>query len=125
MKKQPTDLEHIEQAELFKWAAKNLEAMPELWLLNGSLNGVRLKPIQAVMAKRSGMKKGFPDINLPVKRGKFGALYIEMKRIYPKGTVKDEQEEWLQKLTEQGNMAVVCYGFEEARKVIEDYLQLS
>lgn len=88
-----TPTEHQEQAALFEWAELQAKAIPELWLLNGSLNGVRLTIGQAVKAKKAGMKKGFPDINLPVKRGEYGALYIELKTLKPKGTVKPEQKE--------------------------------
>lgn len=53
---------------------------PELWLLNGSLNGVRLSIGQAVKAKRCGEKRGFPDIFLPVARKGFHGLAIELKK---------------------------------------------
>jgi hypothetical protein len=40
------------------------------------------------------------------------------------GKVEPEQEDWIAFLTEQGYLAVVCRGFEEARAVIERYLEL-
>ena len=69
-----------EQEKVFKWASMYDHEYPELKLLNGSLNGVRLTPGQASKAKRTGLVKGFPDINLPVPRGVFHGLFIELKR---------------------------------------------
>ena len=60
-----------------------------------------------------------PDIFLPVARGKFHGLYIEMK--LKGGRVTDLQQEMLERLRGQGYCAVVCFGFDDARKLIEDY----
>jgi len=41
-----------------------------------------------------------------------------------KGRVSPEQKEFLALATDMGYFAVVCYGFDEAKKVIQDYLLL-
>lgn len=121
-KKNTTPLESAEQSALFQWAT-NMEAeIPELWTLNGSMNGVRLaSPGVRVKAKRQGVKKGFPDINLPVTTESYAGLYIELKR-QKGGTVSREQKEWLKVLNEHGYLAVVCRGCEDAKKTILEYL---
>ena len=86
-----------------------------------TLNGVRLTIGQATKAKRSGNKKGVPDIWLPVKRGKFSGLVIELKREIG-GVVLKEQKEWLAFLNKQGYNAVVCRGFMAAITEIQNYL---
>ena len=80
-----------------------------------------------VEQKRLGLAKGFPDLFFPYPRKGSCGLFIEMKRergrgIYPRPS--KEQEEWLSWLTEQGYESHVCYGFDEAREVIDKYFNL-
>lgn len=124
-------IEADDQAALFQWAEHFKGKYPELVFLNGSLNGVRLTISQARKAKAAGMKKGFPDISLPVARGGYHGLFIELKIkpyrnhkgkiVYPK--TSKEQEWWLFYLNQNGNRAVVCKGFDEALSEIMTYLQ--
>ena len=112
--------EYDNQKALFEWAKLNENKYPELKLLNASLNGVRMRIGQAMKAKRAGMKKGYPDIFLPVARGDYHGLFIELK---VKGNYPTkEQKWWLNELKKQGYKACVCYGFEEARQTILNYL---
>lgn len=72
--------------------------------------------------KRQGVRAGVPDLCLPVSRGKFHALYIEMK--VGKNKPTKNQKDWMRKLNEQGNLAIVCYGWEEASAVLMKYIKL-
>uniref|UniRef100_A0A6H1ZER9 Putative VRR-NUC domain-containing protein n=1 Tax=viral metagenome TaxID=1070528 RepID=A0A6H1ZER9_9ZZZZ len=117
----PIPKEYDEQVMLFEWADLMSARHPELYLLTGSLNGVRLTIGQAVKAKRAGMKKGYPDIHLPVSRGGFHSLYIELKRLKG-GRVEPEQKAWHGRLRLEGNKVMVCRGSVEASEVIMDYL---
>jgi len=120
-----------EQAALFRFAAEFERYYPELALLNGSLNGVKLTIGQGVKAKAAGMKKGFPDINLPVSRGGYHGLFIELKikpyrnhkgkMVYPQ--TSKEQLWWIDQLNKYGYRAVICKGFDSARAEILTYLQ--
>ena len=119
----PSALERVEQEALFKWAAVEAQRDARLNLLNSSLNGVRLSPHQAVMAKRGGMRRGYPDVFLPVPSQCWHGLFIELKRKDGvQSDVKPEQREWLAALRDQGYHAVVCYGWESAAQVIALYL---
>ena len=71
--------------------------------------------------KRQGVKAGVPDLCLPVARNGFHGLYIEMK--YGRNKTTDSQDEWLEALKEQGYFTAVCYGAEEAERIIARYLQ--
>lgn len=71
---------------------------------------------------RQGLKKGVPDICLPVARGEYHALYIELKR-RSGGKVSESQSEWIKRLSEAGNKAVVCEGWEKAAAEIMEYLR--
>lgn len=72
------------------------------------------------MSGREELKKGVPDLCLPVTRRNYHGLYIEMK--YGNGRTSKEQKEWIDKLNAQCYKEVVCNGFEEARKTIEKYM---
>lgn len=58
---------------------------------------------------------------LPVPRNGFHGLYIEMK--YGRNKTTDQQKEWLKELAAQGYFTAVCYGAEEAKRVISKYLE--
>ena len=117
----PLEFEH--QHMIFQFASLMSNKYPELRLLNSSLNGVRLTPGQAVKAKKAGMKKGFPDIFLPVARSGFHGLFIELKR-ESHGVATQEQKKWLSELEKQGYRACICKGHAVAEKLILEYLDV-
>lgn len=69
--------------------------------------------------KRAGMRKGFPDLFIPVPRKGYHGLFIEMK--FGKNKTTAEQDKWLALLNSQGYLAVVCRGFEEAVTALKKY----
>lgn len=83
-------------------------------------NGGSRNKIEAANLKKQGVKKGVPDLCLPVPRGVYHGLYIEMKAKKNKPT--QEQESWLKALDEQGYKTAVCWGWEAASRVITEYL---
>lgn len=108
-------MERDEQIALFQWAGyKGID------LLFHIPNGGSRNTIEAVNLKRQGVKAGVPDIFLPIARKGFHGLFIELK--WGRGTVSDNQHKWIKQLTEQGYFAVVCVGWEQAKDVIEGYL---
>ncbi len=70
--------------------------------------------------KAEGVKAGVPDLCLPIANDDYNGLFIEMKAA--KGRVQPTQKQWLEDLNENGYLAVVCYGFEDAKKVISNYM---
>ena len=81
-----------------------------------------LENIKIAVLKRQGVKAGVPDLHLPVPKGKYASLYIEMK--YGDGRLQKEQKEFLKQAADYGNFVAVCYSQEIALKVIEDYVTL-
>lgn len=71
--------------------------------------------------KRMGLRRGFPDLFIPVARKGYHGLFIEMKA--KGGRVSPEQKEWARVLAEQRYLCAVCYSFEEAVKTIEGYVK--
>lgn len=68
--------------------------------------------------KRMGVRSGVPDYLIVTKKK---LLFIEMKR-KKGGVVSKAQKEWIKAINGVGGNAVVCRGFEEAKKVIEKEL---
>lgn len=113
--------EAIEQSQLMKWACFEAGKYPELTLLFHIPNGGSRNKIEAANLKKQGVKAGVPDLCLPVPKGKYHGLFIEMKAGKNKATEK--QKEWLNNLRKQGYCTALCYGFEEACDVILKYLK--
>lgn len=115
--------EHHAQVALFQWAALESRRWPELEDMFATLNGLRLTIGQAVKAKAAGMTKGIADIWLPVPRGDYHGLVIELKKAKG-GKKSDEQVKRIARLVSRGYFACFCAGFDEARETIENYMLL-
>lgn len=113
--------EHTEQAALFSWADLQMGRWPELRMMYAVPNGGHRHKATAAKLKAEGVRAGVPDICLPVARHGYHGLYIEMK--YGRNTPTEEQTAWLDALSEQGYLAVVCWGYDEAKRAIEEYLE--
>jgi hypothetical protein len=119
-RKRPLEREHHEQVALFKWAKMREKRIPELALMYAIPNGGKRSKAVAGKLKAEGVKAGVPDICMPVARGKHHGLYIELKA--PGGKPSDTQSKWIKDLSDQGYYACVCVGWENAKTVIEAYL---
>lgn len=121
--------EHDEQVAVINWAQLMQGQYPELELLyaipNGAglqhkvVNGRRFSP-EAQKLKAEGMKKGVPDLCLPVARKGWHGLYIEMK--YGNNKPSEAQRYYMDRLTDEGYLAVACWYAEEVIEVLVDYL---
>lgn len=113
--------EHAQQVAVFAWAALNFEAHPELKLMFAIPNGGLRNKITAANLKAEGVKAHVPDIFLPVARGSWHGLFIEMKK--KGGSVDPGQKDWIEDVRKQGYGACVCVGWLEAVTVIVLYLE--
>lgn len=123
--------EHSTQAMVIEWAQRHEGKYPELRWLHSSLNGIFIPASKMTRAKiihhmkAEGMKRGIPDLFLPVPRQRYHGLYIEMKRDDgSESDISSEQKEFLAFAEEQNYYAVVCYGYDMAVDVLEWYLKL-
>lgn len=123
MRTRPTPTEAQEQKALFEWAEWAKRRHPELALMYHIPNEARRSYALGKEMKAQGLRSGVPDICLPVPRGGYGALYIEMKR-RKDSRLSDNQRGWINGLNRAGNRAVVCKGWEQAKQEIETYLNL-
>lgn len=86
---------------------------------NGGRAGIRT----GARYKAEGVLKGVPDICFTWPNKKHNGLFIEMKR--PKGEgggVSKEQKEVIANLQRYGYAVEVCRGWQEAEKVLREYI---
>jgi len=116
--------ENQHQALVVKWSQQEAirSKWPELKLLFHIPNERICSVQQGANLKRMGVKRGVPDLCLPVARGAYHGLFIEMKT--ESGTATSDQKWWGDQLKEQGYMWAVCKGWESAVKLLEIYLNL-
>lgn len=113
------------QSAVFTWARMPCVTAqyPGINLLEGSMNGVKLTAIQAAKAKAAGMLRGAHDLHLPVPRGGFTGLSIELKAGKNKPT--EEQIAYGEALIEQGWKVLYLWdNWEEVKDEIERYMRL-
>lgn len=125
----PAVNEHEEQSKVVSWAESMSYAIPELAALYAIPNqNILLSKVKSQAhrykvinySKAEGLKKGVPDLHLPVSRGGYLSLYIEMK---VKNNKPDKtQEEWADRLSDLGNLVIYCWSAQDAIQVLVDYL---
>lgn len=114
-----TESEH--QILVMCWAKKiSLAGRAELDLLFHVPNGGNRSGREGAMFKAMGVKAGVPDLCLPIPRGGFNNLWIEMK--VEDGRVSEAQEKWHSSLEQHGGYVVVAYGWKNAIAAICGYL---
>lgn len=114
--------EHQEQCNLVTWAAWHSHQYPALALLFAIPNGGARDPITGRRLKDEGVRAGVPDLCLPCARDGWHGLFLELK--VGRNKPSKEQEWWSERLTEQGYLSVVCWGWHDAAGVLVDYLGL-
>ena len=85
---------------------------------NGGHRDVRV----ARKRKAEGVTAGVPDLCVPMSRHGYHSLYVELKN-GRQGRVRDSQRTIMDKLTDEGNLCVVCRTFEEFEKTIKEYMK--
>jgi hypothetical protein len=112
--------EHQEQVTLFRWVVLVQSGHPETKLLHAIPNGGHRHKAVAARLKAEGVRRGVPDLCLPVARNGCHGLYIEMKN--SKGRLSPEQKKWADALQAQGYRFELCRSWQEAALTIADYL---
>lgn len=91
--------------------------------LYAHMNGGSRHPFEALNLKRQGGCRGIPDICLPYPSQGWPFLYIELKDVGKTlRALTIEQMTWILQLREVGGAADVAFGWEQAWKKIENYL---
>jgi hypothetical protein len=112
--------EHEEQVKV----AQYLHYRYPKVLFTSSVAGVKHTMMQNKRLKDAGYRKGTPDILILEPRKGCHALFIEMKDPklkHSKTAVSVEQTEFLTLAENRGYAFAICYGFDEAQPVIDEY----
>lgn len=104
-----------EQEVIIQWA--DLNGLPLFHIPNGGKRNVA----EAAHLKRQGVRAGVPDLFLPIPKGAYHGLFIELKTGKNKATEK--QIEWLKRLNNNGYLSRICYGADAAIELIKLYLR--
>jgi len=113
--------ESEEQQALIYWARLAEKRYPELKLIFAIPNGGKRNVREATRLKKEGVSSGVPDLHIPVPKGRYNGLWIEMK--VAKGKLSFNQSTWIKMLESWGHKVAVCYGWEEAKETIIKYLE--
>ena len=119
-----TDLsEHDVQVQCIEWCRLNEKNYPNLDRIYAIPNGGMRNIIVAMKLKREGVRKGVPDLCLPVPLNGCHGLYIEMKRYKDekKTTTSKDQKDWIAYLLSVGYSVSVCYDLYGFIGVIKNY----
>jgi hypothetical protein len=114
--------EHAHQVALVSWWAIAHKAfgLPEFALLAIPNGGHRHVAVAAKL-KAEGVRRGIVDLCMPVARGGFHGLWIELKHGRNKPT--PEQAEFIKWQEREGYKCAVHYDWMDARQEIENYLK--
>ena len=89
-------------------------------------NGGRRNKREAARMKKMGVRPGVHDYCLPIARGVYHSLWIELKPkvkgYYPK--IGEDQIDWRTKMRKAGNAAFVVKGWEQAIDIMLAYIAL-
>ncbi|MDE1971419.1 MAG: VRR-NUC domain-containing protein [Patescibacteria group bacterium] len=115
------DYEHI---AVMDWARRTNWGDGRLSdVIHHSPNGGKRSAREGQKFKDMGTQAGFPDFHVYVPRNGFHGLFIELKS--KKGVVSACQKIVLARLESFGYKTAVCYGFDEAKLVLIDYMGIS
>jgi len=114
--------EHDNQSAFFQILALKEKEYPMLKFVFAMQSGAFLSFKTSKKEKRAGMKKGVPDVCIPIQSRGFGGAWIENKS--EKGRLRPEQKEFIEHLEKNNYCVKVCYSFDDAIEFIEWYLEI-
>lgn len=121
-------IEHQHQVALIHWA-RHVPLAPASDVTPGSKvadyllaipNGGNRNPREGARLKAEGVKPGVSDLLLPLRRGGFAGLWLELKAPGKRPTAM--QAAWLERMARAGYCATWCDDWHKAAVIITDYL---
>ena len=110
--------EHDLQVQCLRWLRM---AHPNI-LCYAIPNGAYTTKTTAHKLVAEGVVHGIPDLHIPIPRGEYASLYIEMKN-GKAGRLSEHQQTMIGRLQAFGNKVVVCRTTEEFVHEVEEYLR--
>jgi len=119
------------EKELHKQICQYIKWQYPKVLFNTDMSGIKLTIGQAKAMKNLRSSRGFPDIQIYEPRKNYAGLFLEVKKETPfkkNGELKSdkhlkEQADVMRMLTERNYLAHWVWEFEQAKKIIDEYLQ--
>lgn len=109
------------QKSIIKWADMHSRCKnKEIELLYAIPNGAHVSDKNRMRLVAEGLKKGMPDLCLPVPKGRFGSLFLEVKT--RDGVLSKDQKAMHEKLESFGNKVVIVRDLFNAIDAIDDYM---
>ena len=114
--------EHTEQAAVVEYIQRKYPNALFWSTPNGAMmGGGRLGALRMNSLKREGLLPGVSDLTIFEPRGKYSAMFLEMKRT--KGGVASDNQMWfLREVEKRGAFGVIAYGYDEAVNAVDMYL---
>lgn len=121
-------IEHSHQVALIAWASRvRLEPASDVepgatiaFYLLAIPNGGQRSAREGARLKAEGVKAGVSDLLLPLRRGGFAGLWLEMKA--PGEKPNPRQRAWIERMRLAGYRAEWRDDWQKAAQVITDYL---
>ena len=85
---------------------------------------IKQRSAQMNKLKAEGFLPGVADLTIFEPRGKYSAMFLEMKRSDGGGGASDNQLDFIREVEKRGAFAAVAKGFEEAKEFIDNYLAM-
>lgn len=111
--------EQIEHIKLMDWVRSKSHIHPFVFHIG---NERKTSVQQGKLLKRMGIKAGVSDLFIGIPRGEWHGMFLELKAGKNKPT--KAQELFMQDFASQGYYCVWCQGFEEAKKLILEYVEI-
>lgn len=109
--------ESWEQRELIQYIKKYPWGRYVFHICNESVGGYAWQ----VRNRQLGVRKGVPDLFLPIPMNGRHGLFVEMKR-EKGGSLSREQRMWINLLSKVGYQVEVCHGWKQAAETMERYM---
>tara|TARA_R110000744_G_scaffold380568_1_gene503234 strand:+ start:16511 stop:16906 length:396 start_codon:yes stop_codon:yes gene_type:complete len=116
---------NLEDTDLMALVAWFDYSYPQLSHLLVHVANESMMPVQGrVKAKRKGVRRGFPDLMLLKRNSKYSGLMLELKRKdKSKGRPSKDQKMYNTELSEENFACTFCYGLDQAKECVKEYLQ--
>ena len=118
--------ESTQQIHLIKWfklqyPGKIIFSIPNALKL-GSRAGNKYAMLRNL--KNEGLLKGVSDLFVPIPRGNYHGLFIELKNIgKTRCSVSEDQRWFIDEMRESGYRAEWAPGFDKAKEIITEYMK--
>lgn len=113
--------ESLHQQALFEFFAYAQSRIPELQYAFHVPNGGQRNARVGLQLKREGVKRGVPDIIIPVPRQSYVGMVIELK--FGKNKLSTEQQDWLSFFAQQHWHCIVAYSWQDAALHVVRYFE--